>query len=309
MSDEPVAYLNGQLLPASQATIQLYDVGFIQGVTVSEQLRTFQGRLFRLEHHLERLKNSLAIIGVQPKQSFAELSQIATDVAQRNHALLTKGDDLGLAILVTPGPSSAFAPPEAPHEPTVCIHTHPVAFHTFAKQLREGQSLVTTNVRQVPSSCWPVELKCRSRMHYYLADRAARAIDPSARALMLDEHDQVTEASTANVVLYMPDEGFVSPPLEAILPGISVSSLEEIALELGYRFSYRVVKVEDVATAQEVFLTSTSPCIIPCVRLNHRPIGAGVPGATFARLMQAWSERVGVSIIEQAQEFALRRVT
>lgn len=306
MSVEPVAYLNGQWLPASQAAIQLYDIGFIQGVTVSEQLRTFGGLLYRLEQHLERLQRSHAIIGVHPKQLMTEVAEIAREVTRRNHALLAPGDDLGLAILVTPGPSLAFAPTDTPHEPTVCIHTHPVAFHTFADAFLSGQSLVTTDIRQVPTSCWPPELKCRSRMHYYLADRAARAIEPGARALMLDEHDHVTEASTANLVLYYRDEGLVSPPKEVILPGISVSALADIAQQLGIGFSYRTVTVDDVARADEAFLTSTSPCVIPCVRLNGRPIGTGVPGEVFGRLMAAWSQLVGVQIIDQAQQFANR---
>lgn len=306
MSAEPIAYLNGQWLPASQAVISLYDIGFIQGVTVAEQLRTFAGVLYRLDQHLERLQRSLSIIGVQPKQSLSELANVAREVARRNHPLLADGDDIGVGILVTPGPALAIAPQDARHEPTVCIHTNPVAFSTFADKFSAGQSLVTTNVRQVPTACWPAELKCRSRMHYYLADRAARAIDPAARALMLDEHDHVTEASTANIVLYYRDEGLVSPPKESILPGISVSALAEIAAGLGYRFSYRDVTLDDVNRADEVFLTSTSPCIIPCVRLNGRPIGTGVPGEVFNRLIAAWSELVSVPIIDQARKFAHR---
>jgi len=303
---EPIAYLNGQWVPASRAVIQLYDIGFIQGVTVAEQLRTFGGTLYRLEQHLERLQRSLSIIGVQPRQTMDELATLAREMVTRNYPLLARGDDLGLAMLVTPGPSLPIAPKNVSNEPTVCLYTNPVAFATFAAALRTGQSLVTTDVRQVPPSCWPPELKCRSRMHYYLADRAARAIDPTARALMLNEHNHVMEASTANVVLYFRDEGFVSPPKEDILPGITVGALADLAKQLGYPFSYRTVTVEDVAQADEVFLTSTSPCIIPCVRLNGRAIGTGTPGEVFKRFITAWSDQVGVSIIDQAQAFAHR---
>src|SRR6185436_5870026 len=95
------------------------------------------------------------------------------------------GDDLGLSIFVTPGAYAAFAPP-GPRGPTVGIHTFPVAFGTFAAKYRQGERLATTHVDQVPTTCWPVDLKCRSRMHYFLADREAKLIDPSARALMLD---------------------------------------------------------------------------------------------------------------------------
>jgi branched-subunit amino acid aminotransferase/4-amino-4-deoxychorismate lyase len=141
-------------------------------------------------------------------------------------------------------------------------------------------------------------------MHYYLADRAARLKEPGARALMLDAANHVTEASTANLVLYYRGEGLVSPPKEHILPWISVEALADIARNLGERFSYRIVTVDDVARADEVFLTSTSPCMVPCVRLNGRPIGTGTPGEAFHRLMSAWNKKVGIQIIEQAERFA-----
>ena len=104
---EHLAYLNGRYLPISQAAVPVYDTGFVLGVTVAEQMRTFGGQLFRLPEHLQRLARSLSIIGVEPKQSLAELQLIAEDLVARNHALLAPGDDLGLAIFVTPGPSAS----------------------------------------------------------------------------------------------------------------------------------------------------------------------------------------------------------
>lgn len=303
---EPIAFSNGQLLPASQLAISVFDTGFVQGVTVAEQLRTFGGRLFRLEQHLERLRRSLDIIDVDPGLTTAELAGIAEHVARHNHALLAAGDDLGLSVFVTPGPYAGFAPAEAGSRPTVCLHTFAIAFHTFAEKFARGQSLVVTDVAQVPNTCWPPELKCRSRMHYFLADRAARRIDPEARALMLDAAGFVTEASTANVVVYYRDQGLVSPPREKILPGISVAVMADLSQKLGVPFSYRDLTVADIDRADEVFLTSTSPCVLPVTRLNGQPIGTGQPGELFGRLLTAWSELVGVDIAAQARRFAVR---
>jgi branched-subunit amino acid aminotransferase/4-amino-4-deoxychorismate lyase len=170
----------------------------------------------------------------------------------------------------------------------------------------EGQPLVVTEIRQTPAACWPVELKCRSRMHYFLADRKAARIEPGARALMLDLEGSVTEASTANVVAWFQREGLVSPPRESILPGISVSVLEELAAQDGVAFRHRKLTVEDVARADELFLTSTSPCLLPVSRLNRQPVGAGRPGAMFHRLINAWSAQVGVDLIAQSRQFAQR---
>src|SRR5688572_16319444 len=193
-SVEPLAYLNGKRIPLSQAAVSVFDGGFVQGVTVAEQLRTFGGRLFRLETHLERLARSLAIVGVNPGIAFEEIGREATELTEQNARLLDPADDQNVTIFVTPGPYAAYAAVAGHSGPTVCIHTQALPFGQWAEKYRTGESLVVTDVRQVPSACWPPELKCRSRMHYYLADRKAREIEPGARAVLLDERGFVTEA-------------------------------------------------------------------------------------------------------------------
>src|SRR5712671_4511658 len=100
---EPLAYLNGRYLPFSQAAISVTDGGFVQGVTVAEQLRTFGGKLFRLEQHLARLARALSIVGIELGMPVEKLGEIARELAAKNHSLLDPGDDLGLSMFVTPG--------------------------------------------------------------------------------------------------------------------------------------------------------------------------------------------------------------
>jgi branched-subunit amino acid aminotransferase/4-amino-4-deoxychorismate lyase len=303
---EPIAYLRGQWLPISQAAVSVFDGGFIQGVTVAEQLRTFGGKLFQLDRHLDRLARSLAIVGVDPGISRDEFAQIATKLAAQNHKLLDPADDLGLSIFVTPGPYAAFASVARQAGPTVGIHTQPLPFGTWAAKYETGESLVVTSIQQVPAACWPSELKCRSRMHYYLADRQARESDPGSRALLLDERGRVSEASTANILLYDRGAGLVSPPRERILPGISMAVIRELAGRLDIPFSERDLTTDDVARADEVLLTSTSPCVWAVTRLNRRPIGDGKPGPICRQLQAAWSAMVGLDIVAQARRFADR---
>jgi branched-subunit amino acid aminotransferase/4-amino-4-deoxychorismate lyase len=298
---ESTAYFNGHWIPASAAAVSVNDAGFVQGTTVAEQLRTFGGKLFRLHEHLDRLAHSLEIVGVDPGMTRAQLARIAEELAAHNHALLTPGDDLGLSIVVTPGIYPTFASAE-PARPTVCLHTYRLPFHLWAKKYREGQRLATTTIEQVSARCWPPSLKCRSRMHYYLADRQATTIDPQARALLLDAQGFVTEASTANVLIYRNSEGLVSPPPAKILRGISLSVATQLAGQLGIPYSERDLTVNDVASADEVLLTSTSVCILPATRLNGRSIGSGRPGRVFAGMMAAWSEMVGLNVVAQAEE-------
>ncbi len=304
---EPLAYLNGRYLPFSQAAISVTDGGFVQGVTVAEQLRTFGGKLFRLEQHLARLARSLAIVGIELGMPVEKLGEIARDLAEKNHALLDAADDLGLSMFVTPGQYSTFAAGGVSPGPTVGLHTYPLSFHLWHEKYGRGESLVVTDVMQVPSACWPTELKCRSRMHYYLADKQARQKEPGARALMLEERGFVTEASTANILVYYRDVGLVSPPKEMILPGVSAATVEELAGGLGIPFSFRSLTVDDVAAADEALLCSTSPCVWPVTWLNGRPIGDGKCGDVARRLLGAWSKLVGIDIQEQAKTFLNRR--
>jgi branched-subunit amino acid aminotransferase/4-amino-4-deoxychorismate lyase len=298
---EPLAYLNGWV-PASQAVVPVYDAGFIQGATVSEQLRTFSGRLFRLETHLARLARSLAIVGVEPGLPLDELGRIATELVAHNHSLLAAGDDLGLSMFVTPGPYATLAPC-ASAGPTIGLHTYPLPFRLWAGKYEQGETLVVPDIRQVPAECWPAELKCRSRMHYYLAERQAAEISPGARALLVDAEGFVTETSTSNLLIYRSEEGLVSPRRERILPGISLQTVAELAQPLGIPFAERDLRPQLVAAADEVLLTSTPSCLVPVTHCDGRVIGDGRPGPVFGRLLLAWSELVGIDIARQAHEF------
>ncbi len=299
------AYRNGEIVPEANLTVAVQDAGFVQGLTVAEQLRTFDGELFRLPEHLRRLRHSLEIVGVRIPETDEQLTEAAERLAAHNREFLQPGDDLALVLFVTPGPYAAMAA-GAPSGPVRGMHTYPLPFAGWVGKYASGQALATTNVLQIPAACWPRELKCRSRMHYHLADQAAAKIDPQARALLLDQDGFVVEASTANVILYRESEGLISPPAERILPGVTLRAWEDIAGALGIPFLRRDVNVQDVRESDEVLLCSTSMCGLPAVRLNGQDIGGGSPGPCFARLIQAFSELVGLDIVQQARQFCER---
>jgi branched-subunit amino acid aminotransferase/4-amino-4-deoxychorismate lyase len=300
----PIAYLNGDWIAANELCLPVTDVGFVQGVTVAEQLRTFAGTLFQLQPHLDRLDRSLRIVGVSVPGGATSLTEPASELVERNYALLEAGDDLGLCIFVTPGDYSTFADSVA--EPRVAMHTFPVPFRLWANLYDQGQILSVPSVRQVPNSSWPAELKCRSRMHYYLADREAAQKIPAARALILDQQDHVLETSTANIIAYFEGHGLVSPPNDSVLPGISISFLKQVASSLGIGYHERVLSLNDLARADEVYLTSTSPCVLPVVRCDDIVFGTGCPGPVYASLLQEWSNRVDCDIRQQALDFSKR---
>jgi branched-chain amino acid aminotransferase len=302
---EPIAYLRGQWIPASQAAVPVYDAGFVLGATVTEQLRTFRGELFRLPEHLERLHASLELSGIEPQESLSDLADIAVRLVSQNFALVDSNDDLGLCIFMTPGPYAAMAEGDR-SPPTVGLHTYRLPFHLWAEMYRAGAALRTTAIQQIPATSLSPALKCRSRMHYFIADRAAAKAQSGSRALLLDHRGHVSETSTANVVAYFPSEGLVSPPIEHVLPGISLQVLKELAGRLGIAFISREMTADEFAHAAEAFLTSTPNCLLPVTQFNGRPIGAGKPGDVFQQLLRAWNEMVEVDIASQAERFSRR---
>ena len=300
---EPIAYFNGEMVPSSQAAVPLYDAGFVLGATVTEQLRTFGGKLFRPTEHWRRLARSLEIVGVESGVSSAELDEIAVHLVEQNLSFNPPGGELGLGVFVTPGPFATLAG-DAPQRPTVCAYTYHLPFQRWARAYEEGVVTVTSPVRQVPNDCWPAELKCRSRMHYYLADRHAAEQHPGARAILLDHDGCVSETSTANILLYREDEGLISPPADAILQGITLDFVSELATGLDIAVHRRPIPAGEIETAEEMLLVSTPSGILPAVQCNGRPIGSGKPGPIYRRLLAAFGESVGVDIGRQALEAA-----
>lgn len=301
---EPIAYLGGNWIPQSELKISVEDAGFMLGTTVAEQLRTFAGRVFRLEQHLERLRRCLEILEIGPTPDDDELTSIVLEIVDRNFPALPQGDDLGVTLFITPGSIATAGTPQ--QTPLVGIHTKPVPFKQFAAHYEHGQTLVVPETRQTGVECWPRELKVRSRAHYYLADLQARKVEPGSRAVMLDQSGYVMEATTANIAMVREGEGLIMPPRELVLPGISIQALRELAEAEGIPYREENLLPTAYQSADEVLLTSTSPCIIPCTRWDGQPIGTGKPGPIFDRLMTAWGERVGIDIRAQARQFAQR---
>jgi len=301
--NEPLVYLSGQLKPASQAHLAIYDAGVVLGATVTEMTRTFRRRLFRLDDHLDRLFRSLRYVRIDIGMTQQELAAISQELAAHNAALLEDGRELGLIHFVTPGEYPTYAGSAAQPvrmTPTVCVHTFPLPFELWAERTRSGAHVVTPSIRHVPPQCYDPKMKYRSRMHYYLADKEAQLADESAIALLLDLDGDVTETSGANFLI-VERGAIVSPTLRNTLPGISRATVIELATKLGIPFVERDLQVYSVINADEAFLASTPYCLMPVTRINGVPIGDGRPGPVVRRLLDAWNELVGLDIYAQIQ--------
>ena len=286
-----VAYLDGHWVDDATLAIPVADLGFAMGVTVTERLRTFGGTVFRQSEHVARMRRSLEIIGL-PLSIADEIDAAISEFLSLNGSLRELDGDWAVVAFVTPGSGGP---------PTVCVHGNPLPFHTWAAQYETGVPVWVSNVRQVPANCWPTELKCRSRMHFYLADQEASAHELRTRAILLDQEGFVGEASTANLVIYRGGEGLVTPLFSKVLPGVTVSVVEELAGNLQIPFHQRDITLAELKSADEVWLTSTSVCVLSVVRCNDAPIATGTPGPMYRQMLAEWSALVGVNVAEQAR--------
>lgn len=298
---EPIVFLKGEWIAASQASLKIYDLGVVSGATFTEMTRTFAGAPFRLGDHLARLFSSLDYGGIAPPFSENEMRENALRLIENNFPLLEMGQDLAVVCFVTAGESPIYAGrsgPSTPLLPTVCIHSFPLAFSVWQRFFRAGAHAVTPKVRHIPPECIDATTKHRSRLHWFVADGQTRAIDPQAVSLLLDLNDFITESTGANFLIYK-DGTIYSPLARNILPGISLQTTREIAAELKLDWVEKDLQICDVVAAQEAWLTSTPYCIAPCTRINHQAVGNGEIGPMFRKIQSRWNQRVGLNIEAQ----------
>jgi branched-chain amino acid aminotransferase len=297
--NEPLVYLNGRLLPQSQAHLTLHDAGFVIGATITDLARTFRHRLFRWDDHLRRFRQSCAAARVPLLGGDGELTDIAERLVAHNASLIQSEQDLALVVIATPGPIGYYlgepgGPGESP--PTLCLHTFPLPFSRYARLLREGARLVVPAIRHVSPASIDPRIKQRSRLHWWLAEREAQQTEVGASALLLDPEGHVTETAACNFLIVR-GGAVLSPPRTTILGGISLQVTQELCHDLGIAFHEEPLSVADCQRADEALLTCTSFCIAGVCRINGR--GLAWPGPVYQRLLRAWSELAGIDVARQ----------
>ena len=302
---EPIVYLDGRFVPASEAKIDLYDVGVLAGVAVTDMTRTFRHRPFKLDEHLARLYRSAKYTSIDLPLTQEEMKEKTLELVDTNSGLIDKDADLGVIHFATPGVAPAgSAVVRGPYDgetPTLGIHSRPLGFVQHRHMFVDGAHVVTPAIRHVPPQSLDPKTKHRNRLHFYVADQQSHAVDPKATSLLLDLEGNISEATGANFVL-VKGRTIYSPTSRNILQGVSLQTVRELALQLGLDFEERDLQLYDVINADEAWLTSTPYCMAPATKINNIPIGDGVIGPLFREMIQAWSELVGVNILGQILE-------
>lgn len=297
MTKERVSYINGQIVPESEAKLSIRDLGFLYGDAVFDTTRTFGWKIFKLHEHLQRFYNSLKYMRIDPGIGQDQMANLTMQVLEKNLHLLEKDGDYWVSQRVTRGVRSADIGGST--DPTVIIECFPLPFAQRARYYRDGLQIVIPSIRRTP----PESVSPRAKVHNYInlvqADLEVRAQNPEAWAILLDVNGNIAEGFGSNFFI-VKDDVVITPKEQFILAGISRQTVTELAHELAIEVREADIDLFDAYTADEAFVTSTSFCICPVVSVNGSVIGNGdVPGLVTGRLQKAYSGLVGIDIVGQ----------
>lgn len=252
-----IGYLNGRWIDVGEMAIGIDDVGFFQGVTAVERLRTWNRRLPLIDAHLLRFRHTAAVLRIEGLPTTHKLKVLIGELLSRNPG----STDTGIVLFATPGKRGGQDRPSE-SGPTLGLHRSPLDLAHLDFLRREGQPLVVTDVRQPSPKCWPRTIKVRSRIHYYLADRIARQSDDDALAVLVDDDGSITETSVANIVIVC-DGHLVVPPADRILAGVTLATVCELAAQEGIEVQRQPISIRALREADEILLTGTEAGVWP----------------------------------------------
>ena len=296
---ERVAYFNGSIVPESQVLLPFRDRGFLYGDAVFDTARTFGGRVFKLQEHVDRLYRSLRYTQIDPGLTAGEMKTITEEVLERNVPLLGEDEDYWVSQRVSRGLSSWDGEEPERSGSTVIVECTPLPLKARARCFRDGIDVIVPAIRRVPQECFSPRVKSHNYLNLIMGDLAARAMNPDAWALLADTRGNLAEGYGCNI--FTVREGKLYTPKEQyVLAGLSRETVIRLAGELGIPVQEKDLDLFDVSAAEEVFLSSTSICICGVRSVNGSQIGDGaVPGPVTKRLVEAYIRLVQYDFVAQ----------
>jgi branched-chain amino acid aminotransferase len=272
-------YINGILYDKDDAKISVYDHGLLYGDGVFEGIRSYGGKVFRLQEHLDRLWDSAKALWLEIPMG---KEQMARDIERM---LQTNGIQDGyIRVLVTRGAGTLGLDPNRCDDPQVVIIADTISL--YPRELYEkGLAIITVStVRNHPAALSP-----RIKSLNYLNNILAKIEGLQAgciEALMLNHKGEVAECTGDNIFLVRKGR-ILTPPNEAgILEGITRDAVMTLAREAGYEMIESPLTKHDVYIADECFLTGTAAEVVPVVKVDSRTIGDGTPGPITRELIE-----------------------
>ena len=293
-----VAYMNGEWIPSSELKVDVRDRGFRVGDTVFDVTRTFNGKSYKMKEHVDRLYRSLKYVRIDAGMSAEEMVELSEDAIQRNMHMLKEVGDFAIWQAITRGMDR----PGGGGTPTVIVEVAPNPWEWFGGLYQNGAIGVIPKIRAYSSDSVDPKIKHHSRMNFNLAEVEAKDVHPDAWPVMTDSRGNLTEGVGYNV--FMVTDGVIRTPGDSsILQGVSRGAVFEFAEQLGLPLVEEELQPYDLYTADEAFFASTPFCVLPVTTVDNRPIGDGKPGPVVQQLLAAWGEKVGIDIVDQAEQY------
>ena len=282
------AYFDGRQMPLGEAAKAMKEAGLESAGGFYDTERTFGGVLYRLDDHLARLYSGLDHTGIDPGMSRDQMAQLTCDLVDSNRGRLGPNQDFLVTQVVSvtqasPGNGEEVSGEADFGDVRVAIYCQYLDPLPFALSYGYGVRVITPTTYQVPPTAAP-----RRQVMF---------------TLMNDAEGNVTECQGGNF-MFVRDGRIKLPDRSAVLPGVSMKTVLELADRSGIGVDEGDYCVGDVYMASEAFVSSTRFCMLPVATINGLGIGSELPGPVTRRLLDAWVEEAGFDFIRQALDRA-----
>jgi branched-chain amino acid aminotransferase len=278
-------YIDGSFYQKEEAKISVYDHGLLYGDGVFEGIRIYNGRIFRLREHLERLYDSARAIMLSIPMEPGDMHRAVEETVTKSGKT-----DGYIRLVVTRGKGDLGVSPSNCKRATVIIIVDDIQL--YPEELYEkGISIITAATRRVSPDCFDPRIKSLNYLNNVLAKLEAQYCDCS-EAVMLNQQGHVTECTGDNIFIIKAGLLMTPAPVEGALGGIPRSTILEVASSAGVQCKETVMTRYDLYTADECFLTGTGAEIIPVTSIDGRTVGGGNPGPMTRELIVRFRERI-----------------
>jgi len=279
-----IVYVNGRITPPEEATVSALDRGFLYGDGLFETMRAYGGMIFRLERHLDRLCASAGVLRIRLPHARDELAGIVRALLARSgiaeaRVRLAVSRGVGINGLRLDGGT-----------PTLVIWVRELTPYP-ASLYDSGARLLVSRYRVNSASPLPAH-KTANYLLYLLARDGDGGAAGADEALLLNEREEIAEGATSNIFLVSGGVVATPPPGCGLLGGITREAVLELCAEAGVPCGERILSIDDLHAADEIFLTNSVMEIMPVSRLDSRRVGAACPGPVALELARRYRDLV-----------------
>jgi len=284
MTEELLVYIDGKFYPKSEAKISVYDHGLLYGDGVFEGIRAYNGIVFHLKEHIDRLYRSAHPILLKIPMTQSQLTEAVLKTLKKNNL-----ENAYIRLVVTRGVGDLGLDPRKCPKATIIIITEPMLQLNSPEALAKGITTTITWVKRNPVDAATHEIKSLNYLNSILGKIEANNTGAD-EAICLNKTGYVCEGVGENIFIVRDGEIITPPVSSGALNGITREVIIRLAKKLGIEVTERNITPNELFTADEAFFTGTAAEVAPIREVNKRVIGAGKPGPVTKRIMQEFEK-------------------